>query len=253
MNLVLMTVAILVLRTFHPGIVGLSFFVMLAFVGLFTALMNGVPMMIGGVSNDGHNLWSLWRHPEERRFFVRTLQIAGALSRGKRMSEMPVQWFEDIPVTVGSHFLEIGNRVTYMTLLEDRTRLDEARQVAEELMNLGNKLPGLFKLEVGGERVMLELLTSNRREVITELWDKQLSRYTEMNSKYSPIKCAVLFAYESLYNNDTAKSAIYKQRLTDHLHDYTMPGEARTALMLVEMIEEKIVHAKLSSNNENKE
>ena len=237
MNLLLIVISVIMLRMFNHGIVSMSFFVMLAFVGLFMSLMNGIPMMAGGVSNDGLTTWTLWRHPDQRRFFVRMLQTAGQLNRGKRMSEMPQKWFEDIHVTEKSTYLEVNNRITFMALLEDRLLLDEARSVAEEIMALGKKLPQLFRMEVACERVMLELLTTRRKEIINELWDKQQSRYTEMNSRYSPIKCAVLYAVELLMHHDSEKAETYKHQLETHQHDYTMPGEARTAMELVRVID----------------
>lgn len=236
MNLLLVALSVVILRLFHLGIVGTSFFIMMAFMGLCIALINGIPMMIGGMSNDGLNIWTLWRHPDERRSFVRMLQTVGLLSSGKRMSELPEEWFEDIPVTENASYQEINNRLFYMSLLEDKMQLDEARQIAEEIMALGKKLPQLFRMEVAGERVMLELMTTKRPEVIDELWDKQLSRYTEMNSKYSPIKCAVLYTVELLHNQDSAKADTYKQQLEEHKYDYTMPGEARTAIALVNTV-----------------
>ena len=237
MNLTIMLLSIVLLRLFNPGIVGFALLTMLAFVGLFMALMNGVPANISGVSNDGHNIWMLWRRPAERRYFLRSLQIAGQLSRGKRMSEMPAEWTEDLPITEKSSYLELTSRLTYMALLEDKGELDKARLVAEELMALGKKLPQLLKMELANERVMLELMTTIREEVIDELWTKQVARYTEANSKYSPIKCAVLYAYELLYNHDAEKAAGYKRQLEAHKNDYTMPGEALTAIRLIESID----------------
>lgn len=239
MNVLLVILSVVMLRTFHPGIVLFSFLIMMVFVGLFMALVNGIPMTMGGVNNDGHNILSLWRHPEDRRFFVRMLQTVGQLSRGRRLHEMPRGWFLDIPIHANSRFLEMNNRIFYMSLLEDMGSLDEAREVAEEIMSISNKLPQLLRMEVGGERVMLELLTTRRPEVIGELWDGALARYTEVNSKYSPIKCAVLYAYHLLHNHNVVEAEKYRQELVNHQHDYTMPGEARTALELTRMAAEQ--------------
>lgn len=234
MNLTIMLVSVVLLRFTDPPLLPFALLMMLAFVGFFMACANGIPATINGVSNDGHNLWMLWRRPAERRYFMHSLQIAGQLSRGKRMSEMPAEWTENQPITPKSSYLELTGRMTYMALLEDQGRLDEARLVAEELMALGKKLPQLLQLEIGGERVMLELMTTRRPEVVSQLWTKTLARYTEANSKYSPIKCAVLYAYELLHNHNTQKAETYKQQLEAHQHDYTMPGEALTALYLIQ-------------------
>lgn len=234
MNLLLVVISILIIKFMPLGIVAFSFFIMLAFVGIVMALFNGVPMVAGGVGNDGYNILSLWKHPELRRYFVRTLQMAGQQSRGRRLKEMPEEWLEDKPVNEDSKMLEIGNRMNYMSLLEDQGQLGKALDVAEEIMSLGKKLPQIYQMEVGGERVMLQLLTSKNKEKIEEQWTKQLERYTVMNSKYSPIKCAVLYTYELLYNHDGEKAEPYHLSLLLHQHDYTMPGEARTAISLVE-------------------
>ena len=89
-------------------------------------------------------------------------------------------------------------------------------------------------MEVGGERVMLELLTSKNTEKIDEQWTKQLERYILLNSKYSPIKCAILYSYELIYRHDEEKAETYRQSLLLHQNDDAMPGEARTAISLVE-------------------
>ena len=157
----------------------------------------------------------------------------------KRLKSEAATRFEDIPVKEQSHYLEISNRILYMALLEDQQRFEEARMVAEELMALGKKLAQLYKLEVGGELVMLELLTTQRHDVVDKLWDKQLERYTIANSKYSPIKCAVLYAYELLHKRDAEKADTYKQQFEAHRDDYTMPGEAKTTTILIESIIKK--------------
>lgn len=235
MNVAIILLSVVVLRlTGARMLLPYAFLVMLVFVGIFMVLMNGIPMVVGGVSNDAHNLWLLWRRPHDRMLFVRSLQAAGGLSRGKRLGEMPAEWMASSPATPESDYMELSASLLHMEWLEDLGRYDEARQVAEEVMALDKKLPVLLKLETGGERVMLELLTTNRREVVEELWTKQLAHYTMANSKYSPIKCAVLYAYELLFNLDAQRADSYRQQLEEHQADYMMPGEARTAISLVE-------------------
>lgn len=85
-----------------------------------------------------------------------------------------------------------------MMLHEDLGNLDKAREKAEEIMAFGKKMPQIFALEIGSERVMLELMTTNRKEVIEQLWTKQMQTYTKASSKYSPMKLAVLCAVEMI-------------------------------------------------------
>ena len=152
---------------------------------------------------------------------------------------MPREWIDDCPVDEQSDYLQLSNRGSYMMLLEDLGEYERAREVTEELLSLGKKLPQLLQLEVGGDAVMLELMTTNRREVAERLWTKQLERYVKQNCQYSPIKCAVLYAYELLYRGDAEAADAYKQQLHQRRQDYAIPGEAITAISLIEAIDAK--------------
>lgn len=236
MNLLVMAASILLLRAFDTGIALMSFLLMMAFVGLMMALINGIPMPVGGMNNDGRNLLLLWRHPEQRRFFMYSLQIVGQMSRGVRMKDMPVNWTENLPLQNPGNVLELTNRSAYMARLEDEGQIEAALAVGEEILSFGKRLPSLFQLEVGGEVAMLLLMTGGDRNRIDELWTKQQERYVKAGSKYAPMKCAVLYAYELLYRNDAEAANVYKVQLEQHQNDYTFPGEAKTALSLVTLI-----------------
>ena len=239
MNLLLTVISIVVLRCFTLSLLPQLFFIMLSFVGIVMALLNGIPIVTGGVSNDGNNILMLWRHPELRVIMARSLQIVGMLSRGKRPQELPDEWFASNPVNDKCNYIEFTARINYMAWLEDQGKLDEARQVAEEIMAVGKQLPQLFYNEVCGERVMLELLTLNRPEVVQQLWTKSIAQYTEANEKYSAMKKAVLFTYELLYQQNAEQANTYKQYLLQHQQDYAMPGEVLTALYLIRLAEDK--------------
>ena len=236
MNLLVMAISVLLLRAFDTGIVMLSFLLMMAFVGLAIALINGIPMPIGGINNDGRNLVQLWQHPEQRRYFLHSLQIVGQMSRGVRMKDMPVNWTENLPLQNPGNVLELMNRTAYMARLEDEGQIEAALAVGEEMLSFGKNLPSIFQMEVGGEVVMLLLMTGGDRNRVDELWTKQLERYVKAGSKYAPMKCAVLYTYEQLYRNDAEAANAYKTQLEQHQNDYTMPGEAKTALYLVTLI-----------------
>lgn len=235
-NVLLAVVSLIVLRFTDLGIISMSFFLMLTFTGLFLALMNGLPLTVNGVSNDGRNIIILACKPEMRLHFLNMMRIAGEMSGGHRLKDMPGEWFTDEPVKNVKDYFILSSRVTYMSLLEDKGNLDKAREIAEELMTFGKKLPQIFALEVGAENVMLELMTTNRRDIVEKLWNKQLQRYTSANSKYSPMKFAVLYAVELIHNNNKEKAETYRQKLEKNMDNFTMPGEAKTALELITRI-----------------
>lgn len=235
-NLALLVISLMVLRLFSPGMVGMTFWLCMAMVGVYGALVNGIPYSFNGISNDGRNLWLLHRHARNRKYFATMLLVAAEMSKGKRVSETPREWFVDEPLVNPSDYFVMSNRIAYMALEEDLGHYDHAREMAEEMIGFGKKLPQLFALEIGGERVMLELMTLNRKEIVDELWTKPLQAYTKANSKYSPMKLAVLYAYELLQNNNAEVAGKYLQKLQENQQRFSMPGEAITALDICQQI-----------------
>ena len=233
-NILLFAISILVLSCCDLGMVAESFFIMLAFTGAFIALTNGVPLSFNGLCNDGRNILLLMRNKRSRRFFLRMMQTASELSRGKRLKDMPREWFEDIPVDSPKDYFLLANRINYAALLEDSGRFDEARRVYEEISSFEKDLPGIIKLEIGADHILMELLTTARHDIVETIYDKWLKAYINSSYKYSPIKTVALYALALHHDNDPVRAKQLLDELESHREDYLMPGEYLTAIYLVE-------------------
>ena len=232
-NVVLVAISIVVLSCCNLGMVAESFFIMLAFTGTFIALTNGVPLSFNGLCNDGRNIMLLMRNKRSRRFFLRMMQTASELSRGKRLKDMPREWFEDIPVDSPKDYFLLANRINYAALLEDSGRFDEARRVYEEISSFEKDLPGMIKLEIGADHILMELLTTARHDIVETIYDKWLKAYINSSYKYSPIKAVALYALALHHDNDPVRAKQLLDELESHREDYLMPGEYLTAIYLV--------------------
>ena len=232
-NVVLVAISIVVLSCCDLGMVAESFFIMLAFTGAFIALTNGVPLSFNGLCNDGRNILLLMRNKRSRRFFLRMMQTASELSRGKRLKDMPREWFEDIPVDSPKDYFLLANRINYAALLEDSGRFDEARRVYEEISSFGKDLPGMIKLEIGADHILMELLTTARHDIVETIYDKWLKAYINSSYKYSPIKTVALYALALHHDNDPVRAKQLLDELESHREDYLMPGEYLTAIYLI--------------------
>lgn len=223
------------------SILGFSFSAMLLYTGIFLFIMNAVPMKMGGVPNDGLNILILWKHPEQRKHFHNMMAVAAGQSRGIRLKDMPQEWFESDTVTTKSTTMELSARSLHYSRLMDELRFDEARQVTEEMMGIGDAMPGLFKLEVVGDRLLLELLTHNRLSVVSELWNTkanrmEASKYIQTYKIFMPLKCAILYAYEFINNQNPEAAEPYYEEVNTKLDTYTQKGEALTALEVMNHI-----------------
>ena len=231
-NVVLVAISIVVLSCCDLGMVAESFFIMLAFTGAFIALTNGVPLSFNGLCNDGRNILLLMRNKRSRRFFLHMMQVASELSRGKRLKDMPREWFEDIPVDSPKDYFLLANRINYAALLEDSGRFDEARRVYEEISSFKKDLPGMIKLEIGADHILMELLTTARHDIVETIYDKWLKAYINSSYKYSPIKTVALYALALHHDNDPVRAKQLLDELESHREDYLMPGEYLTAIYL---------------------
>ncbi len=242
-NLIICVISGIMLYAFDLSMISFEFCVMFLATGVWFLLTNAIPMTPGGVPNDGKNILILWRHPEQRKHFHDMLAIAAEQSQGKRVSEMPEEWFESTPVTKDSTVMEMSARNLHYARLMDEMRFDEAREVAEELMSLGASLPQLFQMEVAGDLLLLELATLNRINTVNDLWNKKfgvgnmtLQKYIMTYRKYLPMKCAILFAYELINNQSPETAQEYYNEVESNLHTFTQPGEARTAIAIMDEV-----------------
>ncbi len=236
-NILLSVISIIVVKYTDMGVAGSSFFMLMAFVGIVMALLNGIPMNMGaGINNDGRNILMLSRSAQNRRLFIRSFQIIGELGHGVRPKNMPKEWFSSEIPTGGNDYFGIVSYISYISLLEDEGLWDEARIAYEHLENIKPKLPLLFALETASEHILTELLTQNRRDVVEKLWTKQAAKYTTNNYKYSPSKLAALYAIELLYNKDEKKALQLYEELQKRKDMFYLPGETAMALSIAEQI-----------------
>lgn len=78
---------------FAPGIVRIYAICMIV-VGLYLGILNGVPLRVQGIDNDGMHIKNMRKDPTLRTVIFRQLQINAAQGEGVRLRDMPKEWFE---------------------------------------------------------------------------------------------------------------------------------------------------------------
>lgn len=68
-------------------------FLISAILSFILAMMNGLPLDVGGIANDGMNAIHLSKNPDAAVAFRNQLLMNAAQSEGVRLSEMPEEWF----------------------------------------------------------------------------------------------------------------------------------------------------------------
>ena len=70
-----------------------ALFAILAVTNIALGISNGIPLSTGAVDNDGKNALSLGKNPKAMRALWIQLMINAETANGKRLSEMPCEWF----------------------------------------------------------------------------------------------------------------------------------------------------------------
>ena len=93
MNLISAALSVFICLLLGTGGRGWYFFAVLAVVGIYLALTNGIPSGMGAVPNDGYNAAHLGKDPEAVDSFWKQLKISQQQGEGIRLKDMPDEWF----------------------------------------------------------------------------------------------------------------------------------------------------------------
>lgn len=200
MNLITASIAMAILLLMETK--GYLFFFLIVFsaAGILIAILNGVPLKLGLVDNDGYNTLSLKRSKKALRAFWIQLKINQAQSEGVRLKDMPSSWF-DLPDES-----DMGNTIISALAvfnenrLMDEQRFEEAEALIKKLLDSQTISIGLYEKLLIADFIYIEAITTKSKEVIDKLYNKEQAAFMKaMKSFPSVIRTEYALA---LLNND---------------------------------------------------
>ena len=235
-NLLLSTIVLLTLF-FIPMLEWLKVF-MVAFsaTGYFIVLTNGIPMKISGIANDGYNLYMLNKNPVARRSFYISMKTIGLLSQGKRIKELPLEWFL---VEEGADFtnhLTASMKINEGNWYMDYQQFDKTKECFQFLLRPEIHLIEVYKNELNCEVLFIEIITNGKKEIIEELYTKKLKQYIKATSCYVSRK-RLMYAYYKLVEKDMEKTEKALQEFEKTTKTYPIKGEILMEQDLIKYID----------------
>ncbi|MFX0547824.1 M50 family metallopeptidase [Hathewaya histolytica] len=217
-----------------------AFLYFVAISGLYDLIMNGVPMKIGGISNDGYNIISIKKDKVVRNSYYTQLMVNGLLYQGVRMKDIPFKYFE-IPQGANLNNPMIGVIKCFEgSYYHDRKEFDKAKECFENLLNDAPKLIGLLKNEIKCELLFYEVIGECRKEVIDELYTKKLKKYIKATNCFIGRK-RLMYAYALIIEKDKAKADKILKEMDKVQKTYPVKSEIESELEIIEFINEKYV------------
>ena len=205
--------------------------------GIFIFLTNGIPMKIGGVGNDGYNIFQLEKDPIAKRGWYIQLKTNALLSEGKRMRDFPFEWFEIEKNADLSNPIVASLKIQQGNWYLDFGEFEKAKQCYEELIEPNLHLMDIYKKELECELLFLEIITTRNLEKIQRMYHKQLKAYIKA-TKYYISRKRLMYAYYKIIEKDVQKAAKSLEEFEKVAKTYPNLGEIRMERDLLNVIDQ---------------
>lgn len=203
-----------------------------AIVGFALALMNGIPMRMGLMDNDGYNAIELTRTPKALKAFWCQLKINEQVAKGIRLKDMPAEWFEVPSDEDMKNSMVATIAVFACNRLMDMKQFEEADNLMTHLLEIDSGIVDIYKKGMVCDQLYIEMTRDNRREVIEKmLTTEQKTFMKQMKSNPGVIRTEYLLAL--FYDNDNVKAEKIKARFEKCAKSYPHQGEIQSERELI--------------------
>lgn len=209
-----------------------------AVIGFILAVMNGVPMRMGTVDNDGYNALALTRNSEAMRSFWVQMKVNEQIAKGVRLKNMPDEWFAVPSDKAMKNSMVAVMGVFACNRLMDEGNFEEADRLMAHMLETDSGMVGLHRSLMICDRMYVELITDNRREVLDSMLTKEQKKFMK-SMKSFPSVLRTEYAYALLREKDTAKTDQVKARFEKCAKAYPYPNEICSERELMEIAETK--------------
>lgn len=209
-----------------------TFCLYLSIFGFLFALLNGIPLKIGGIGNDGYNQLLLRRNPSSKRALLMQLRINARIQAGEVPLDLPEEWFsKEEPDYKDS--LQIGYYLMAISRLQDARQWEAAYNLLRNALKHQREIIGIFVKEMICELLYTTLILGKTEEA-RRLYTDDLKTYIDQFKKYSSTKQRLLFAIALYLENNPDKARAIYEEVSLRQKNYLMQGEVRMDLALME-------------------
>ena len=211
-----------------------------AVVGFVIAMMNGIPMRMGTVDNDGYNAFALSKNKEAVEAFWVQLKVAEQGSKGVRIKDMPSEWFA-VPTDEAMKNSMVATRCVFTcNRLMDAGKFEEADALMAHLLEIDSGIVGLHRNFMMCDRIYVELIKENRSDVIANMMTKEQKKFMKAMKRF-PSVLRVQYALALLFEKDTAKAEKIKNEFENIARTYPYSTDIESERELIKIAEEKTV------------
>ena len=231
MNLLLSAICILISLPLW-GTAAAAILLAAAVLGLFLGLINGIPMRMNGVDNDGYNARSLKKNPAAMRAFWIQMQMAHQIAQGVRLKDMPADWFAPNPPEQMQNNLIATLSAFACNRLLDQGQIRDTAEAIDTLLAQPTGILGLHRNLLLCDRLFCELVRDNNPDTVARLYTKDLQKFMRSMKQY-PTVLRTRYALALLHHRDadTAAKLLTQFERTAAHHPYSCEIEGERELL----------------------
>ena len=209
--------------------------------GLYLGLVNGIPLKISGMPNDGYNALHLGKDPVSRRAFWAQLAINAAQMEGRRLRDIPEEWFI-LPGDAGPDDPMKGAVWVYRySRLVDQGRYEEASALREQLLQENGKLAAVHQYALQADQGLFDLMDGRISQGLDILGSAEIKAFCRQ-MKGNPGIVLVQYAAARAAGK-TQEADRLLARLEKDLDAWPYPGDADATRELLARVEDRLASA----------
>lgn len=212
---------------------------MFAVIGFILALMNGIPMRLGTVDNDGYNAFALTRNAEAMRSFWVQMKTNEQIAKGVRLKDLPDEWFAVPSDEAMKNSMVVVLGVFACNRLMDAHKFEETDTLMAHILEIDSGIVDLHRRLMVCDRMYVEMLTENRREILEGMLDKVQKKFMK-SMKNFPSVLRTEYVYALLCEKDTVKADKVKNQFEKCAKTYPYQNDVQSERELMEIAEKNI-------------
>ena len=155
-----------------------TWMVMMTIIGVIYALLNGWPMKVGGIGNDGYNLVHLEKNPDDKRLLIQMLDCNARIQEGQLPKDLPEEYFEPQGEIDWGDGLQVNWQMRVVARMENLHQWDDVYKLLSDSIKARGKMPDLFWMETACEMVFV-CLAIGRKDEAQRLYTPSLQNYVK--------------------------------------------------------------------------
>ena len=161
------------------------------------------------------------------------MKVNAQIAKGFRLKDMPDEWFV-VPSDEEMKNSMIAVQGVFVTnRLMDQQRFEEADHLIEHLLSLESGIVGIHRNLMICDRIYLELIGENRKEILEQMMTKDLKKFMK-SMKTFPSVLRTEYALELLANGQPKKAEKIKAKYEKMTSKYPYPSDLQSERELME-------------------